>query len=97
MAFGDSDLGVFFGTTGVPVLFGSQSTRGNFDQEGAGDTLISLQVEDCSHMLEIDRGSLSPMPKSGDSITVNGRPFKVRKQTPVDDGGIVRLWLKVVA
>lgn len=97
MAFGDSDLGIFFGTTGDQVVFGSQSTRGNLDEAGSDGDVIGLQVEDCTHVLEIGRGALSPVPKSGDALTVDGRSFKVRKQTPVDDGGIVRLWLKVVA
>ena len=97
MAFGDSDLGVFFGTTGDPVAFGSQSTRGNLDEAGSDGDVIGLQVEDCSHVLEIGRGSLSPMPKAGDALTVGGRSFKVRKRLPVDDGAIVRLWLKVSA
>lgn len=96
MAFGDGDLGVFFGVTGVPVVFGTQPpTRGNLDEAGSDGDVIGLQVEDCSHVLEIGRGSLSPMPKSGAALQVDGRQFSVRKQMPVDDGGVVRLWLKV--
>lgn len=95
MAFGDSDLDVFFSDSGVPVMFGAQSTRGNLDEAGSDNDIIGLQVGDNSHVLEIGRGSLSPMPRSGDAITVDGRPFRVRKQAPVDDGGIVRIWLKV--
>lgn len=96
MAFGDSDLAVFFSVTGDPVVFGSQSTRGHLDAPGAGGMVVDMDVEDDDYSLELARGCLNPMPSSQSLLVVGGRDFKVRSLKPLDDGAIIRYKLKAV-
>lgn len=95
--FGDSDLGVFFADTGVPVTFGSAQSTGLLDIE----TDLFMQsggpgaVERQSYLLRLPWNAFTPAPAPGDAITVNGSSYVVMSLPVQKDAQILELNLKV--
>jgi hypothetical protein len=97
MPLGDADIasGVFFSDFAVPVVFGEQAARGNFDAPGKdsifGDT---TSVSNNEYRVEMAATAFSPFPEVDDVLTVNGQRYKIRAISPLDDGATVEVKLK---
>ena len=107
MTFGASDLRAFCRPMGVPVSFGGVSTypddgspiQGLFDrpigsklaEDGIGG------VESAVPELRLPYNAFSPMPQSGDTVTVDGTTYTVDQPTAEDDGAILCYALFVTA
>lgn len=97
MPLGDADIasGVFFAEFGVPVVYGAQTTRGNFDESGQDSVFDdNKSVSNSAPQVEIAAGAFSPAPKVDDVLTVNGKRYKLRSSSPMDDGATVVLKLR---
>lgn len=99
MAFGDSDLALFAADFGVAVTFNSATVMGIFDRpqklsladEGYGGINTTAPV------VRIPFNAFASMPKTTDSITVDGTTYTVDNIDSDADGGFVWLTLMAVA
>jgi hypothetical protein len=91
VAFGDSDLGVFFADMGIPVSFGGVTVLGNFDQPAMGINFGGgpSSVERQQFAVTVPLGSFSRLLRSGDTVTVDGATYKVKGRELSLDGSIV--------
>lgn len=94
MPLGDSDIGIFFGEFGVPVVYGPQSTTGLLDTPSASQSFGGSVMEKGEAAVKIATTALNPMPKTRDTITVAGLTYAVQERTVLDDGAITELKLK---
>lgn len=96
MAFGDNDLGVFFGDFGVPVQFGGQTVNGILDEPQAvhlGDQGWG-GISAVAPTLRLPSNAFTPMPEEMDMIVVNWRNYEVTEVTGDGDGAISVFHLK---
>jgi hypothetical protein len=94
VAFGDSELPVFFSELGVPVVAGAQSTKAIFDAPGQDFDMHTLApMSGVEYAITFTTADLSLM-FSGQGITVDGLPFEVTSVDPVGDGRISKAKLK---
>ena len=90
MAFGDSDLGVFFGDFGVPVTFGGTTVLGNLDTPldsvnfGGGPSGIGRQ----QFSITVPANSFPRTLRNGDKLTVASVPYVVKARMLSIDGSI---------
>jgi len=95
MPLGDNDLGVFFNEFAVPVVFGGQAARGNFDapsDEFAFGSGPSTMEQQC-YSVTLPYNAFSTVPKSKDSISVGGKNYTVKARKYSQDGKIMTLEL----
>ena len=100
MPLGDSDIasGLFFADFGVPVAFGLQTTKGNFDAPGkVADFGGGAGVMDVDPSVEIAAGAFAPMPVAKSKIVVGGVGYVLQgPPKPVGDGATVVLMLRAL-
>ena len=98
--FGDADLPVFFADFGVPCFFNGQSAQGIFDrpledkvaEQGWGGITTALPK------VRIPYNGFSPaMPRSNDTIVVNGTDYTIVDRTTEEDGAVIGYSLKVLS
>ena len=93
---GDSDFasGIFFADFGVPLVYGTQTTKALLDNPSSSEQFGSTRVEKGGAVIKIATNSLNPMPKPNDTLTVNGLTYTVQERTYLDDGGFTEFKLK---
>lgn len=98
MHFGDADLPTFFADFGVAVIFGGSTVKGNLDQplqvkladQGFGGVEVGFPG------VHLPYNAFSPMPTTGDTVSVDGTDYTVGEITAEGDGAVVCLELKAV-
>lgn len=96
MTIGASDLGMFFGDFGVPVVFNGVSAMGNLDTPSemfAHDGPAGMEEDQVRLLLAANAFNPFPLPRQ--AITVNGQSYTVRDRQFLDDGSLCQLTLKV--
>ncbi|HXF24369.1 MAG TPA: hypothetical protein VN602_07605 [Gemmatimonadaceae bacterium] len=95
MAFGDSDMGVFFGDMGVVVSVGNDVTTGLLDANDLTDAQAfpgaPVRVVDAQTVVTIARGSLPSIVRDG-QITVDGTVMRVRDMQQEKDGSLTYVY-----
>lgn len=98
MAFGDSDLPIFFADFGVSVIFGSETTNGIFETPSELENLASNggSFEQQERVILVASTAFTTPPKPKDSVTVDGTSFTVKSREYIGDGKTIRFRLKAV-
>lgn len=95
MAFGDSDLGAFFGDMGVEVSIGDECTMGMVDANDLTDAQAfpgaPVRVIDAQTVVTIAVGSLPSLARDG-QITVGGAAMRVREIRQERDGSLTYVY-----
>jgi hypothetical protein len=95
MAFGDSDLGIFFADMGVPVTFGANTANGIFDALGEDIVFGNANVSGVKYSVRLPFNAFTVMPKVDDTLLIGGATYKIRNQNPIRDGKVFEYLLKV--
>jgi len=94
-AFGAGDMATFFGDFGVEVIFGVYRCKGNLSRAGANDD-FGQQAE-----INVDASTLMyplaalPGLKVRSAITVDGTAYIVTDASPLDDGQLGQVELRL--
>lgn len=96
MAFGDSDLPIFFADFGVSVVFQGQTVNGNLDSPSEGFAFGSgpSTMEEQRYCVSVPYNAFTTIPKAKDAITVNGVSYTVKARHYSQDGSVMSLELQ---
>lgn len=77
------------------VVFGDSSAFGIMDAPGKDFGMAAGKVSNVEPVLKLSAVAFAVMPKSKDAIAVDGTNYTVQSSSPIDDGAMVEIRLRV--